>query len=48
MGFWGSDKRVYEDIPDEQLDWNQRQYKKWRSRDPFHTDAGSTYLDDGK
>ena len=48
MGFWGSDKRLYEDIPDERLDWNQRQLKKWRSRDPITTHSGLTYPDEGR
>ncbi len=48
MGFWGSDKRVFEDVPDEQLNWNQKKFKQWRSRDPIHTKSGLVYEDDGR
>lgn len=43
MGLFGRSKGKYEDIPDEQLDWNQRALKKYSSPEPFYVDSGKAY-----
>ena len=43
MGLFKREKRVYEDIPDDQLDWNQRALKKYMSPEPFYVDSGKAY-----
>ncbi len=43
MGIFRREKGPYENIPDEKLDWNQQQQKKWQSDAPFPVDSGGAY-----
>ena len=43
MGIFRREKGPYEDIPDEQLNWNQQQQKKWQSDAPFYVDSGGYF-----
>ena len=46
MGLFSREKGAYADIPDEELDWNQRALKKYQSNEPFYVDTGSYYTRD--
>ena len=48
VGLFRREKGRYEDIPDEKLDWNQRQMKKWQSDAPFPVDSGGAYTRKGR
>lgn len=48
MGIFRREKGPYEDIPDEKLDWNQQQQKKWQSDAPFPVDSGGAYSRKGR
>lgn len=43
MGLFGRSKGKLEDIPDEQLTWNQRQSKKYNSPETFWCDSDYGY-----
>ncbi|MGP1585774.1 MAG: hypothetical protein ACTTH3_04565 [Schwartzia sp. (in: firmicutes)] len=43
MGIFRREKGPYEDIPDEKLNWNQQQQKKWQSDAPFYVDSGGYF-----
>jgi len=43
VGIFRREKGPYENIPDEKLDWNQQQQKKWQSDAPFPVDSGGAY-----
>ena len=43
MGFWGYNNGIYENVPNEQLDFNQRHIKKWQSDIPFSVSSGGSY-----
>ena len=48
MGIFRREKGPYEDIPDEKLNWNQQQQKKWQSDAPFPVDSGGAYSRKGR
>ena len=48
MGIFRREKGPYENIPDEKLDWNQQQQKKWQSDAPFPVDSGGAYSRKGR
>ncbi len=48
MGWFSYNEGPYKDIPDERLDWNQQQQKKWQSNAPFPVDSGGTYPKENK
>ena len=43
MGIFRREKGPYEDVPDEKLNWNQQQQKKWQSDAPFYVDSGGYF-----
>lgn len=43
MGIFRREKGPYDDIPDEKLNWNQQQQKKWQSDAPFYVDSGGYF-----
>ncbi len=48
MGWFSKDKKPYKDIPDEKLDFNQQQEKKWSSNMPFYVASGGYYTPEAR